>query len=766
MENLTEAINTFGQGDRCFITIQNYDHMQLPVQIIPTQVNWMPITLFRGFVDDLEPRIYEQVYSDNTSLSNLRRIPQSRFWVFIELKGLKVHFAAINLTQLSTRSRVWNCYIQIQLLPLKFIDYKQAYFPKLLHFPKISPRIRHVIPSSVPTIHVVIVGTRNSGKETDLMKKILDVAPPLRTLWISHDLLFLIETFEEDAFAATDIQIKSLRIANVCKRSKLQRAARVRWGSRNVQRFGELSGGKWKKYSSVTCDESPNLNPLEWTINGYMYAGILENTNTEKFAKDIVKEFMSCKDFQFTEILDGESINFPSTRVARAYSKVWWSIMGNFSYRVEDSNCKSFEVRKTMRFSLNYIALKILPFSNSLVSGVHMFPVTILEQPLQNLKFVSCGERGIEGLAFSNLLNVFEKQVWVLVIITMATLFFAISLISSGSEALSECSHHLIFLWTALVEQGNILPAKLWNDSRTRWIIGSFILAGIVLSNAYKSTNVYNMVLNRRIIPFQKFHELVNASFKIHVSLAALTVSNLLFQSRIRDLYCQPVRIENHIFYQNCTVHFNSESIRGTSSVLKQIQALREWNQSTIAEMLMAETLLAKTSLGGYVNDVVMNLTQTDNSFIPTFERNYGRLLRYLMDVERNGSLKFLELCDKSAIIAPEYRCIQHAQFLHGRGFQHASIGKETYFGTKLGFIVEGIVPHYIIQRIRATETAALFTRWIELLKGNVRQRFQESVRPPLNPPTMSGNVVIIFVVLAGGLIVALIVILIEYVYK
>lgn len=51
---------------------------------------------------------------------------------------------------------------------------------------------------------------------------------------------------------------------------------------------------------------------------------------------------------------------------------------------------------------------------------------------------------------------------------------------------------------------------------RLRWISAGYILIAVVLSNAYKSNNINNMIANRAPLPYSQFQDLVEDNFQIH----------------------------------------------------------------------------------------------------------------------------------------------------------------------------------------------------------------------------------------------------------
>lgn len=78
--------------------------------------------------------------------------------------------------------------------------------------------------------------------------------------------------------------------------------------------------------------------------------------------------------------------------------------------------------------------------------------------------------------------------------------------------------------------------------------------------------------------------------------------------------------------------------------------------------------------------------------------------------------------------------------------------GVETFYESNIAFVMTGLVPQLLIQRLKYAERCGLWRRWQSLferkvLPGNKRRSEQ------LKKPSMNGNVVVIFLVLVAGLV-------------
>lgn len=68
---------------------------------------------------------------------------------------------------------------------------------------------------------------------------------------------------------------------------------------------------------------------------------------------------------------------------------------------------------------------------------------------------------------------------------------------------------HVLSLVKVILEQGDPFQNTIIEEARLWSVTGSFLLMGIVLSNAYKSTSVYNIIIPHMPVPYQNFSELI-----------------------------------------------------------------------------------------------------------------------------------------------------------------------------------------------------------------------------------------------------------------
>lgn len=306
----------------------------------------------------------------------------------------------------------------------------------------------------------------------------------------------------------------------------------------------------------------------------------------------------------------------------------------------------------------------------------------------------------------------------------------------------------------------------MWNDDRVRLVMGTFFLTGVVLSNAYKNTNVYNMVLPRKSILYQKFQELVDDNFTIYTITEAANFNVVLIENVNGAMWHD----SPHHIYQNISTSGGvRHRFQVTSSILRRAGQMRGIKSE---EIRLTQALLKNTKLGPYIRSTLLKVLQFGAGLIHRLGKDLEmhdveeKMIQHLEEEEHKESFDFLRTCHKSAVIAPEFQCLRHVEKLRRLRYSYATLGQDTYFGTNMAFSLAGIVPQNILQRIRATHTSGLFSKWLELLKGTGNQRYQQVIRTPIQAPTMAGNIRVLFHVWAGGLVVSVVIVIFERVIR
>ncbi len=73
-----------------------------------------------------------------------------------------------------------------------------------------------------------------------------------------------------------------------------------------------------------------------------------------------------------------------------------------------------------------------------------------------------------------------------------------------------------------LLEQGDPFPGRFINSEPFRFLICGTLLGGLILSNAFKSNNVYNIVLPKQSLKFSRLNELFQHGYTVYSKLTKI----------------------------------------------------------------------------------------------------------------------------------------------------------------------------------------------------------------------------------------------------
>lgn len=188
-----------------------------------------------------------------------------------------------------------------------------------------------------------------------------------------------------------------------------------------------------------------------------------------------------------------------ANRHAQARAHVWASIMRNYTVRKPDRQYRPYLIcvngcEEAAPFwylvPTNLGRKELINTGNSF-----KFPVAVANT--NSLPFVSCGTRGYHSYPIHQLTKVFDVYVWLLLILEFFGAFPLMLHISSKimpqvqlGIPMWNMANYTITAWQLLLEQGN----KSIRNCKGRFGIIFIILGGVVLSNSYKNSKVYNVI--------------------------------------------------------------------------------------------------------------------------------------------------------------------------------------------------------------------------------------------------------------------------------
>lgn len=495
---------------------------------------------------------------------------------------------------------------------------------------------------------------------------------------------------------------------------------------------------------------------LFWDISEASYLG-------ENVVGHMVKYLVDCDNLQPLTSLS--FLTSPVDYVANAYAHIWLSIMGNYSmikyyenlsYRIPCSSNPG-NVGQILKQRIIHVDLALVPF----IRGLHLFPYFV-EDELSSLTFVSCGERGFSAIAFHELSSVFDVWVWLLILVSMITLVLAIN-------PFGKVKNHWIAPVKVILEQGTPFLESVASVGKLRFALGLFLLMGIILSNAYKNSNVYNIISPRKYLPYEYFYELVTDNFTVYTRVADMHY----FHQRYQDAFMFMIEfdpfkgsIEGFSKDQLMIVAVSEVALRKRTlmKALETVPSFDVYTNSKRTEMVINKTSIVTSgilqssifhfSLKNLMENIWQKMTRVlNNSISLDLSREaFTKEKELLIASEAEVHFEALKDCHKVALVLPEHKCHNYSKLLNRQGFtKNVFVGKDRYIDVEWMFRITGVVPPYIPTRIKSAHEFGIWQRWTKLVGGT-----KEGIKggnEKVTAAKMSGNVVVVFLIWLVGII-------------
>ncbi len=442
-------------------------------------------------------------------------------------------------------------------------------------------------------------------------------------------------------------------------------------------------------------------------------------------------------------------------------------IMGNYTYRYYDYKiCVKGQIfEKTVKNWDLVLTTNLLVQGES--SKYSMYRLLTLPEEVTNLRFVSCGgDRGKQFIPFSELFSVYNIYVWCCIIFSSIALAWTIARIpktrvsnSKNNNCFFGIHKYLFGIYKVMVEQGDPFISSVTTTLNLRYAVGSFLLVGIVLSNAYKSENVYNMIKLRKSIPYEKFQELVDNNFTIYSRASYLHFDGTALNHEVTRSGLK--RGNNSAAWFNLTtVNPHYLTYHPAHPYMMSITSeIYEWTQAS-KFINTTSALLSK----------IMNYTKLHPDIESIMKLSFDELIEFLKwhswditykrkevwHLEQEHLEKFLVACNRAALVVPEILANEFGKELQRNGTQNVYVGKESYSDISLSLILSGYVQQNALKRMKFIKESGMWDWWPKFFRNSKQFALKETNKNvESEKPNMSGNIVTLFLMLVYGLTTA-----------
>lgn len=525
-----------------------------------------------------------------------------------------------------------------------------------------------------------------------------------------------------------------------------------------------------KKHEITDFNTLHNLALAETSDDGYKY--IPWNIHTHVDFGEAVFSYM----FRFLDRC-GKSKDMlrnqyePVQHVGRAYASIWISIMGNRTLRDWETICENgIEVEENDgRYRYKSITLHLLPY----LRGYQYFPYFVQDR-LSTLRFVSCGKPGYNPFAFEELTNIFDTWIWSSILFAIVVVAILLK-IQSGSV---DNVRAILISMKVLLEQGD----NGVNDKRVRCSVGWYILMGIVLSNAYKNTNIYNIISPRNPIPYEKMEQLISDKFTVYTRVIYLDVSlpDLMNSSEVLNQYLIGGGSIAGVDQNDLLVIAVSEVAAAMRAVVEAIINMQSRERVETQFQAISEIAIVKSgvrngaalqsNLEEHINISHQKILEILYTYVSEAQFDFADLFVMTQAVIQQQLTKLKEYdseflrktffdCKNVALILPENMCQDYLKKAKAGNIPHVFVGKELYSEVECSFSLKGAIPLSITKRIKSIREGGIWERWTNLI-------ISAGPTPVANvvaAAKMDGNIIIIYFILLLGLTLSLLVAIIEF---
>ncbi|CAL8128365.1 unnamed protein product [Orchesella dallaii] len=791
IENLNEHLQPF-KG--CLIRIQNPQNINIPV----TKVSIMLSNQYykkpsRLPVQTAEtPKSRHRDHGVHTANCTSEFIQSEISSGIINTKTC----LSIKFTTFSMQSKPWNCEVNIGIfVPFKYlISHVDSWYKPQIWDRKHESFVnssKQIIPSSIPTVNINLLHYENLANWTK---------DSVAGKWMEQSVFpnYLIDRFRIDnnrrskLVMAIDIHILML-VSNCTQRNRFWNVCNVtKISAINTDFEGRTVPDEIMIHKPFVYETDIELSALSSSI--FNSTNLFFPSRQQQLAISPIAQQPGDGTFQLYLEMCRSHKNFlelrgnskMDDRFSLVLLHILESVVQNYSYKFPQTDRISCIKGKRTSTTEDLKPKIYMTVTRQHTSHNFEFALIKMVDTLNVPAFVSCGKARMSGFAFVELFNVFHSTVWGFVLLSNLVLASSSYLMSNFSpKSDSNTSRRLETFFSIvkqvikpLLEQGDPFKSVLLAETRLRVSIGAYLLVGIVLSSAYKNTNVYNMILPRQPVPYENMSELVQDEFTIY-SRGKLErkepdplVRKIMMHSRPKANDIRYDSTLNYVKDNSVPMVLNFQIVSEIQSFMNKIVGNSEKNQSEkeieLNNLLEANVRLIP-GLDLIVQSAYEQLWPVNKPIIRNNDwKQFVIEAEHFINIQQRIALtKLIDECNNTALIVPRVEANRLARHAQNKYFGSVHVGKESYYGWDYLIHFIGHVPPFVITGMEAMRWNGVAEKLVEFAAAS----YKPLPFVPIDPTgaTMQGNVAVIFVILMGGLVIAMLAFSIEFhrsVYK
>ncbi|CAL8131309.1 unnamed protein product [Orchesella dallaii] len=421
-----------------------------------------------------------------------------------------------------------------------------------------------------------------------------------------------------------------------------------------------------------------------------------------------------------------------------------WAVMGNYNGTVIHRREENFPY-----YPYDCLFPFLYPEIEPVLDGLGVSDISIRHK---NLKFIACSIPDQDSLFFQELHSIFNYEIWIALVISIIILSLLTSSIIQYLEngkvnckkLLKNLPQTSIFDYIiTLLEQGGIISKIVEQNMSLKFMVTSYVLVGIVLSNAYKNENITRLTLPRSRAQFQNFSELVEHNFHIF--------------SRVIDSSGEEFRIittDDPRYRLNMTMSDQHKLFMVTPNRI---------SVSLFSEILFYADKISKASICRkrnylYYADWISPFHGYCENATQLHFLNNTRIHPRWKDlaVHNTSVANVMNQCNKTAFVLPEDALLKTYNELMASTLPEEAIihrGEDKLFGTVYGLKFGRWINPFVLQRFQWFTSAGIFDEGNKIAGFVAKLRTKKPTGNENEPKAsnMRGNIAVVFVLLPIG---------------
>lgn len=524
IQNLTVWINYLVATRNCLTVIDNWQGVDLDLHSLHSPViirSPQPAIIWKRTTQELvsvwipqDTKLIIKI-ANNTESPLIIKCPMSKFFMSFKLTLDHSHIlkdicVKLNATRFTASSKPWNEKIHIGMhIPLylteSVLSNGMLTYPELLGFSSdLSWSDRNFgssITSNIPTVYCFVSHLKIS--ETGYAQ----------IAGLIEGFAFKPKTDNQESGVLHDVYLwASVSLTGNVKECHIVRNPGISDSHNKLLKHFHIS----KEINIMTNFSNASFYEFAYVPQTQQIGLYVWHFEDDKTFGAIQQHWTICRNHitHWPRKLTGIPFATKTDRIAHAHVHLWQSVLRNYTvYSNKLSSCVS-DKRSTAVTNIAYandLSLELRIHSDQ----VPLYYPVVIEDTINRLRFVACGHRGISSFLFDQLVAVFDTYIW----ICMAATILALTEVKRRYLF----PRKLTYFWKALIDELGFFLDQINQIGNSKTSTGSYLilqgitlLMGIILTNAYKNTNVLNMITTRDSMLYTKFNELIHDNFQVY----------------------------------------------------------------------------------------------------------------------------------------------------------------------------------------------------------------------------------------------------------